>query len=82
VSTTRFWNNLHQVRSKSKGWKVKRQRRNKENGDRNNKSIIKIKVLLPRVLVTLADFGDPILGPLVYLLAKLFKLFGFPTFRF
>jgi hypothetical protein len=36
VYTTRFWNNLHQVRSKSKGWKVKRQRRSKENGDRNN----------------------------------------------
>ena len=47
-----------------------------------NENTIKTKVLLPQALVTLANFGDPYLGPLVYLLAKRFKLFGFPIFRF
>ena len=48
-----------------------------------NESIIKTKVLLPQALVTLADFGDPYLGPLVDLLAKLLNyLAPFQPFDF
>jgi hypothetical protein len=73
MRTTRFWNILHQVSSKSKGWKVKRQRQSKENGDRGSP---------PPGIGDLSRFWRSYLGSLVYLLAKLFKLFGFPTFRF
>jgi len=41
--------------------------------------IIKTKVLLPQAYVTLADFGYLVLGPLVFLLPKTFKVLGFPT---
>ena len=43
--------------------------------------IIKTKVLLPQA-GDLNRFCRSCLGPSVYLLAKLFKLFGFPTFLF
>jgi hypothetical protein len=32
------------------------------------------KVLLPQTKVTLAEFGSPVVGPLIYLLHKIFKL--------
>ena len=47
-----------------------------------NESIIKTKVLLPQALVTLDDFGDPYLGPLVYLLAKRLNYLAFQSFDF
>jgi len=50
-------------------------------GQPKSAKVMKSKVLLPQTYVTLADFGDPVLDPLVYVLPKLFKLFGFPTFR-
>ena len=43
--------------------------------------IIKTKVLLPQA-GDLNRFWRSCLGPVVYFLTKLFKLFGFPTFRF
>ena len=41
--------------------------------------ILKTKVLLSQVYVTLADVGFSF-SPLIYLLPKTFKLFGFPIF--
>jgi hypothetical protein len=55
----------------------------------NNVIIIKTKVLLLRTYLTLADVGCDVsgflfscLGPLVLLLLKTYKLFGFPIFWF
>ena len=41
--------------------------------------ILKTKVLLSQVYVTLADVGFSF-NPLIYLLPKIFKLFSFPIF--
>jgi hypothetical protein len=43
---------------------------------------IKKKNSPPSGIGDLSRFWRSYLDPLVYLLAKLFKLFGFPTFRF
>jgi len=37
-------------------------------------------VLRPQSKMTLAEFGYPVLGLLILLLPKTFKLFGFPIF--
>ena len=41
--------------------------------------IIKIKVLLPQVWLTLTDFNYPVLGSLVFLLPKTSRLLFFST---
>jgi hypothetical protein len=43
--------------------------------------IIKTKVILPLGIGDLGRFGISCLGPLVFLLPKTFKLFGFQIFR-